>query len=196
MVDLRNLITEAVYSSRSIDCADSILAALDAAGLVVVPREPTMTDRNELRRLAEAYRYNDTPNALNSRLAFVSAASPNVVLGLLDEIGALEQAAIATEEVAHKWAEERDELRAALEAIATHNPAVTHGWAVNVREMARNALRGEASGTDYRAVAVRLKEALEIVAAQTSGIPGSTARADCMASIASIALADPEVEKL
>ena len=46
MVDLRNLITEAVYSSRSIDCADAILAAMDAAGLVVVPREPT----EEMRR--------------------------------------------------------------------------------------------------------------------------------------------------
>ena len=170
-----------------------------------------MTDRNELRRLAEA--------ALNPSGAtcpwpdvdnFTDAASPEVVLGLLDEIDKLNaeiEDRIKAYDICFKQAmengqtrieaeRERDHLRAALESIATHNPAVTHGWAVHVREMARNALRGEASGTDYRAVAVRLKEALEIVAAQTSGIPGSTARADCMASIASIALADPEVEKL
>ena len=37
----------------------------------------------------------------------------------------------------------------------------------------------------------RLREALEIIAAQSSGIPGSTARADCMAAIARLALAPP-----
>ena len=100
-----------------------------------------MTDRTELRRLAEAYQYSDTPAALNSRLAFVSAASPDVVLGLLDSIAVLE-GWYATASSQRNTAEaERDQLRAALESIATHNPAVTHGWAVHVREMARRALK-------------------------------------------------------
>jgi hypothetical protein len=89
--------------------------------------------------------------------AYIAAASPEVVLGLLDSIEVLE-GRYATASGQRNTAEaERDQLRA---------------------------------------VAVRMKEALEMLAAQTSGIPGSTARADCMASIASIALTDPEVEKL
>lgn len=38
----------------------------------------------------------------------------------------------------------------------------------------------------------RLREALEVIAAQNSGIVGSTAKSDCMASIAKAALAQTE----
>ena len=41
MVDLRELLAAAINSPNDYDHADAIIAALDAAGLVVVPREPT-----------------------------------------------------------------------------------------------------------------------------------------------------------
>lgn len=41
MVDLRELLAAAINSPNDYDHADAILATLDAAGLVVVPRDPT-----------------------------------------------------------------------------------------------------------------------------------------------------------
>ena len=149
-----------------------------------------MTDRNKLRRLAEAA----TPGPwwtsdklkchpdleLSDDTAYIAAASPDVVLGLLDEIEELADAyeclndsvksqawddrvkladAIAErdelrEEAKHalvivgnvgrelgQTQHERDQLRAVLGKIAEFDPAVTHGWAECVREMARSALK-------------------------------------------------------
>lgn len=142
-----------------------------------------MTDRNELRRLAEAVKtaraalvghvctyeggvgwcqsplHDDMIEAID---AFRAAASPDVVLGLLDELerlkgecdffsarseeertnrGLAENDFHDAMELVRQYSAERDHLRAALESIATHNPAVAHGWADHVREMARNALK-------------------------------------------------------
>lgn len=92
-----------------------------------------MTD--ELRKLAEAasephdawYGHNELRVAVSGHAAsLIAASSPAAVLALLDE---------------------RDEARAAvkrlgtvLNIIAGYNPEVTHGWADDVREMARAAL--------------------------------------------------------
>lgn len=175
-----------------------------------------MTDRAELRRLAEAakgwpweHKHNAELIAIGDGMylqigkindieaaicdgKFIAAASPDVVLGLLDVIDAQEQAAIAIEEIIHKLGEERDQYRAVLEAIANHNPAVTHGWAEQVRVMARRALGGEPI-TDYRAVAVRLKGALEKLARLENGDRPGTSRGNV---IAQQALADPEVQAI
>lgn len=106
-----------------------------------------MTDRNELRRLAEACLAH-----LDSGPLWVeweeNGPGPVEFLVLLDEIVALEIAESVAQNVLEDWkaralsAEtERDQLRAVLGKIANHNPAVTHGWAKWVREMARSALR-------------------------------------------------------
>ena len=120
-----------------------------------------MTDRNELRKLAEeanerggwypaGVMWDVLIEGLQSQTAkedaaYIAAASPDVVLGLLDEIereksGWFQRYVDA--DCARKDAEiERDELRAVLGKIAEIDPAVTHGWAECVREMARNALK-------------------------------------------------------
>ena len=123
-----------------------------------------MTDRNELRHLAEVankrggwypagvmwdvlIEYLQSQTA-EEDAAYIAAAPPKVVLGLLDEIERLREEAkhalVIVGNVGRELGQtqhERDQLRAALEAVANHNPAVTHGWAVHVREMARNALK-------------------------------------------------------
>ena len=145
-----------------------------------------MTDRNELRRFAEAAasgpwwtsdKLKCHPDLeLSDDTAYIAAASPDVVLGLLDSISVLE-GWYATVSGQHRAAEaerdqlreeakhalvivgnvgcelgqtqhERDQLRAEVETlrevlgiIAEFDPAVTHGWAECVREMARSALK-------------------------------------------------------
>jgi hypothetical protein len=211
-----------------------------------------MTDRNELRRLAEAAasgpwwtsdKLKCHPDLeLSDDTAYIAAASPEVVLGLLDSISVLE-GWYATVSGQHRAAEaerdqlreeaqhalvivgnvgrelgqtqhERDQLRAEVDRqkawvqqmamadaehlrevlgiIAEFDPAVTHGWAECVREMARSALRVKTSGTDYRAVAVRLKGVITELRDCTSE-HGGAARA---LKITRAILADPDVEKL
>ncbi len=127
-----------------------------------------MTDRNELRRLAEASKggfdgqwYKQEDIAHMHFDDYIAAASPDVVLGLLDENEAVRLANLdcvdqfnqmreerdqaqndfrQAMELVRKYAAERDQLRVVLGKIAEFDPAVTHGWAEDVREMARNAL--------------------------------------------------------
>ncbi len=68
------------------------------------------------------------------------------------------QAMIADKEQFAGWTDDSDERADALELVAA------------LRELQQ------------------AREALQIIAAQSSGIPGSTARADCMAAIARLAL--------
>jgi hypothetical protein len=69
MVDLRELLAAAINSPNDYDHADAILAALDAAGLVVVPREPT-------EEMEEAWLENDHQQTASGDYAVMLAASP------------------------------------------------------------------------------------------------------------------------
>ena len=113
-----------------------------------------MTDHNELRKLAEAANEIDSvnwwdadnrdhlPSFSRDDRAYIAAASPDVFLGLLDERDQLR----AEVDRQKAWAQQMaladvEHLREVLGIIAEFDPAVTHGWAECVREMARSALK-------------------------------------------------------
>ena len=159
-----------------------------------------MTDRNELRRLVEASKdgfdgqwYKQEDIAHMHFDDYIAAASPEVVMGLLDSIEVLEGWYAMVSGQRRAAEADRDQLRAVLGKIAEFDPAVTHGWAVHVRETARRALGG-APTPDYRAVAVRLKDALEDISHKSPADPDlwMLYTQDIVRSI----LADPEVQAL
>ena len=109
-----------------------------------------MTDRNELRRLAEAAMTKSTMTGFVPDCAirdFNAAASPEVVLGLLDSISVLE-GWYATASGQRNTAEaERDQLRAvavwlrkALRKVAAGRSGDTTICSGEMSELARNVL--------------------------------------------------------
>lgn len=155
-----------------------------------------MIDRTELRRLAEAI---ERPNswypagviwdvlveALRSQTAqedaaFIAAASPDVVLGLLDEIDRLHM--IFRDNVIVP----EDEYR--LITQATKNTSILLDLKASQVAAVKRSVAAEMERDQLRAVAARLKGYLE-------NIQGNT-RQDVVRWDCETALADPEVEKL
>ena len=115
-----------------------------------------MTDRNELRRLAEdanerggwypaGVMWDVLIEALRSQTAkedaaYIAAAPPEVVLGLLDEIEGLSLAAKVAEDHAHKRAEERDQLRAVALRLKGALEEILKGGIHDVQFFARDSL--------------------------------------------------------
>jgi hypothetical protein len=79
-----------------------------------------------------------------------------------------------------------EKVEAALKATEACKIVSFHG---SFSELAGPLLRAHIAALE--AENKRLREALEVIAAQNSGIVGSTAKSDCMASIAKAALAQP-----
>jgi hypothetical protein len=144
-----------------------------------------MTDRAELRRLAEAVQQGDNPAALSSRMAFVSAASPDVFLGLLEEI-------------------ERLTGECDFFSVRSEEERTNRGLAEKDFHNAMELVRKYSAERDQlRAVAVRLRDAIKDAEHDIREVCGFLPSNDegCdrfkqKAKDLCETLADPEVEKL
>ena len=167
-----------------------------------------MTDRNELRRLAEAslkaeetwHHEADLHGSLactygeagehyvEQDAAYIAAASPEVVLGLLDEIERLTQDnrykyGDGYEAAGIELVSERDQLR----------EEAKHALVI-VGNVGRELGQTQHERDQIRAVAVRLREAMADVASEAPTDPDLWMR--YTQDLARNVLADPEVEKL
>ena len=163
-----------------------------------------MTDRNELRKLAEeanerggwypaGVMWDVLIEGLQSQTAkedaaYIAAASPEVVLGLLDEIERLTQDnrykyGDGYEAAGIELVSERDQLR----------EEAKHALVI-VGNVGRELGQTQHERDQIRAVAVRLREAMADVASEAPTDPDLWMR--YTQDLARNVLADPEVEKL
>ena len=105
-------------------------------------------------------------------------------------------AVAAIEEAAAYRRGEGSDPDATAKFHAAASPDVVLGLLDRINMLVRMNLDTEEERDEAREAVRRLAGALMTLGAQGSGIPGSTARADCMASMARAALADPVVWRI